>query len=197
MASFECFTKSVNSFASIMEASVFTSGSNLKALDNDKAIYEIIDCLLDIKRQGGRVFLIGNGGSSAIVSHILTDLRNVAGLCGISLHEPAPLTCFTNDYGYENAFSKQIEAMANQKDFLVAISSSGRSKNILNAVAAANAKQMRVMTLSGFDNDNPLREMGEWNYWIDSPNYGHVEIGHLFLLHHVMDHLGKRLNESA
>jgi D-sedoheptulose 7-phosphate isomerase len=197
MAGFECFTNDVQSFASVMQQSVFTSGAGLNSIDSDETIYDIIDRLLEVKQAGGRVFLIGNGGSSAIVSHILTDLRNVAGLCGVSLHEPAPLTCFTNDYGYEYAFSKQIEAMAHQNDFLIAISSSGRSKNILNAVSVANDMSLKVMTLSGFDHDNPLRKMGHWNYWIDSPKYGHVEIGHLFLLHHIMDHIGKRLNESS
>jgi D-sedoheptulose 7-phosphate isomerase len=196
MANFECFTNGVNTFATTMQKSVFTTAKQLTQIDNDKAIADVITCLLNVKRERKRVFLIGNGGSSAIVSHILTDLRNVAGLCGISLHEPAPLTCFTNDYGYEYAFSKQIAAMASEGDFLIAISSSGRSANILNAVTEAVNNGMQIMTLSGFDADNPLRQLGDWNYWIDSPGYGHVEIGHLFLLHHIMDNIGKQLNES-
>jgi len=183
-------TSSIDGFFNALRSGVFSTEDTTE-VDQDVAINDILTSLRDIKKRNARVFLIGNGGSAAIVSHILTDLRNVGGICGITLHEPAPLTCFTNDYGYEEAYSRQLDSFAGDGDLLIAISSSGRSQNILNAVEVARKRNMKVMTLSGFDASNPLRKMGNWNYWLDSHMYGQVEVGHLFLLHHVMDNLGK------
>ena len=101
------------------------------------------------------------------------------------LHDPALLTCLANDYGYEQIYSKQIHKFAKQTDLLIAISSSGQSKNILNAANAMAELGGTVFTLTGFDSHNPLREVGNFNYWIDSHDYGIVEIGHLFFLHHL------------
>jgi D-sedoheptulose 7-phosphate isomerase len=90
------------------------------------------------------------------------------------------LTCFANDYGYEEVFEAQLNR--HKTGTLVAISSSGRSKNILNAVRYA-LPTMTVVTFSGFDKNNPLRDMGNINYYVPSHNYGIVEVAHLTILH--------------
>ena len=155
--------------------------------------HEKVVKLIDQARlQGASVYLIGNGGSAAIVSHAKTDLLNVAGVKAITLHEPAIMTCLSNDYGYENVFSRQIDVLANPDDILIAVSSSGQSENILKAVNLMKNKGAKVITLSGFDEDNPLRKMGDMNYWIKSHNYTLVEIAHLFVLHHLADCLSRK-----
>jgi len=146
-----------------------------------------IDLLKIARKKNANVYLIGNGGSAAIVSHAKTDLMNVGKIKAITLHESAIMTCLSNDYGYENVFSRQLEILANQDDILIAVSSSGASKNILNAVTIMQNKYAKVITLSGFEDSNPLRRMGDLNYWIDSKNYTLVEIAHLFILHHLAD----------
>ncbi|MDX8126150.1 SIS domain-containing protein [Methylomonas sp. OY6] len=175
-------------FANLLNNSVFTD-AQAQTLDSETVIQELLTEFARVREQQAKIMVLGNGGSAAIASHVITDLRNVGGLCALTLHEAAPLTCFTNDFGYEQAFAKQITAFANPDDLLIAISSSGQSLNIVNAVQAANAKGLPVMTLSGFKAENPLRKLGRWNCWLDSSHYGMVELGHLFVLHHITDHL--------
>ena len=115
------------------------------------------------------------------------DFMNVGKLSAITLHDSATLTCMANDYGYENAFSNIIKLTLKPKDILIAISSSGQSKNIINAVESAKNLDSTVITFSGFKSNNPLRKMGDINFWCNSKDYGMVEIGHQFLLHNLAD----------
>ncbi len=96
-------------------------------------------------------------------------------------------TLMGNDYGYENTFSQPLSILARKGDVLVAVSSSGRSANIHNAIKAI--KKVGAITRSGFGHDNPLRSMEDLNVWLDSKSYGLVEIGHLFYLHYLSGRL--------
>lgn len=180
--------QAASQFAALLTGSVFTDRQG-QIIDGDAVIGDMLAEFARVREQQAKIIVLGNGGSAAIASHVITDLRNVGGLCALTLHEAAPLTCFTNDFGYEQAFAKQIAAFAHAGDLLIAISSSGQSANIINAVQAADDKGLAIMTLSGFKADNPLRRLGRWNYWLDSSHYGMVELGHLFVLHHITDHL--------
>lgn len=153
---------------------------------------KVVALIENARARGASVYLIGNGGSAAIVSHAKTDLMNVAGVKAITLLEPAIMTCLSNDYGYENVFSRQIQTLANPDDILIAVSSSGQSENILNAVRTMKNKGASVISLTGFDENNPLRKMGDYNYWLNSSNYTLVEIAHLFVLHHMADCLSNK-----
>jgi len=146
--------------------------------------------LADVRRNNGAVYVIGNGGSAGIASHVITDFVNVAKLRAYTLHDSSLLTCMANDYGYENAFARLLKQMAKPGDALVAISSSGKSANIRNAAAQVSASGGSVITLSGFARDNPLRALGDVNIWLDSSDYGFVEIGHQFVLHNIADRFG-------
>jgi D-sedoheptulose 7-phosphate isomerase len=136
---------------------------------------------------GNRLFFIGNGGSAGISSHMAADYSKNGGMRASALTDSSTITCLGNDYGYEHIFEKQLEWHGRAGDILVAISSSGRSKNILNGVRAARDKKCTVYTLSGFSADNPLRTMGDLNFFLDNTEYGFVEVGHLALLHSVLD----------
>jgi D-sedoheptulose 7-phosphate isomerase len=105
----------------------------------------------------------------------------------MAFNDPSALTCLGNDLGYENVFAKQIEFHARAGDLLIAISSSGRSPNILAAVTAARARNCRVVTYSGFTEDNDLRRTGDVNFFVRSREYGFVEVSHLALCHAVLD----------
>lgn len=137
--------------------------------------------------EGGKVIFVGNGGSATIASHMAIDYAKNGGIRAVAFNDPAFLTCLGNDLGYENVFAQSIAMLGTAGDLLVAISSSGRSANILNAVAAARAKGMPVLTLSGFGADNPLRRLGDRNVYAGSATYGMVEIAHLVYLHGVLD----------
>lgn len=155
----------------------------------DAGIDALLRTLCAVRQRQGTVYLVGNGGSAAVASHAATDFFNTGGMRALTLHDPSTLTCFSNDYGYENAFSARLTRLMTSQDMLIAISSSGRSANILNAAEAARGCSAGLITLTGFGEDNPLRRMGDLNYWLDSDVYGMVEIGHLFLLHYVADML--------
>jgi len=138
---------------------------------------------------GDKLIFVGNGGSAAIASHMATDYSKNGGVRALALNDSSMLTCLGNDLGYERVFAKQVELYARRGDLVIAISSSGRSANILNAVDAALAAGCAVATLSGFTPDNPLRRKGEWNFFVASDRYGFVEIGHLTICHAVLDFL--------
>lgn len=159
------------------------------SLDYEKGIQKNLGMLESLRDRGGNLFLVGNGGSAGVVSHILTDFINVNKLNARTLHESSLLSCMSNDYGYENSFSEPLSTLARDKDLLIAVSSSGRSPNIHNAVKSVKKAGGEAITLSGFGEDNPLRSMGDLNVWLDSTSYGLVEIGHLFYLHYLSGHL--------
>ena len=136
---------------------------------------------------GGKVIFIGNGGSMGIATHMAIDFSKNGNLRALAFNDPMALTCVGNDLGYANVFAKQIEIHARPGDLLVAISSSGRSPNILAAVAAARARDCAVATYSGFAPDNDLRRLGDVNFYVAASEYGFVEISHLALCHAVLD----------
>lgn len=156
----------------------------------EPGISALTTVLSGVRRNNHAVYVIGNGGSAGVSSHVITDFVNVIKLRAYTLHDPSLITCMANDYGYENAFARLLQQMAKPGDVLVAISSSGRSANIRNAASQMTSSGGTVITLSGFAADNPLRALGDINIWLDSTDYGFVEIGHQFVLHNVADRFG-------
>jgi D-sedoheptulose 7-phosphate isomerase len=136
---------------------------------------------------GNKIIFIGNGGSAGIASHLAIDFSKNGGLRSLAFNDPSALTCLGNDLGYENVFAKQLEFHARPGDLLIAISSSGRSPNILAAVKMARARDCRVATFSGFTEENELRRTGDVNFYVRSREYGFVEVAHLALCHAVLD----------
>ena len=145
--------------------------------------------LIQNRDSGSCLYIVGNGGSAAVAAHAVTDFFNMAKLKAVTLHESSLLTCMSNDYGYENAYARMLSQMAQPGDIVIIISSSGRSMNVRNAAQQAIKNGCTVVTLTGFDDNNPLRSMGDLNFWLDSHDYGMVEVGHQFILHNVSDRL--------
>jgi D-sedoheptulose 7-phosphate isomerase len=136
---------------------------------------------------GNKLIYIGNGGSAAIASHLAIDYSKNGGIRSLAFNDSSALTCLGNDLGYENVFAKQIDFHARPGDLLIAISSSGKSPNILAGVAAARARNCGIVTLSGFSEENALRRTGDVNFYVQSSAYGFVEIAHLSLCHAILD----------
>lgn len=136
---------------------------------------------------GNKIMFIGNGGSAGIASHLAIDFSKNGGLRSQSFNDAAALTCLGNDFGYENVFSKQVDIHARKGDVLVAISSSGQSPNILQAVEAARSRGCQIISYSGFSEDNQLRRRGDVNFYVRSDQYGFVETAHLVLCHSILD----------
>lgn len=136
---------------------------------------------------GNKIMFVGNGGSASIASHMANDFTKNGNLRAMCFLDGAALTCLGNDLGYESVFAKQIEMHGREGDLLVAISSSGNSPNILRAVDAARNQRCGVITLSGFQPDNKLRALGDYNVYVPNGEYGFVEISHLALCHALLD----------
>lgn len=151
------------------------------------SIFGVIGLLVANRQASQEVMLIGNGGSAAIASEVANRFWKFCGLKARTFNDPVMLTATANDYGWQSVFAKPIEVHARADDVLFAISSSGQSANILNAVRAALAKECRVITLSGFARDNPLRSLGHFNFYVPSDSYRHVERTHLFVLDCIHD----------
>jgi D-sedoheptulose 7-phosphate isomerase len=132
---------------------------------------------------------IGNGGSAAIASHMALDFANAGKLRTISFNDGPFLTCLANDHSFERAFEKAVQMHADTNDVLVAISSSGESENIHNAVRAARAKGCAIITLSGFEPQNTLVTLGDVNIHvpISRPQYRLVEACHHILLSYLLE----------
>ena len=146
------------------------------------------ELLVSASRAGRKTIVVGNGGSAAIASHVAVDLTKNAGIRAINFNESDLITCFANDYGYEQWLAKAIEAYGDSGDVLVAISSSGQSPNILNACQAARHQRFAaVVTFSGLSADNPLRRLGDHNFWVDSRAYNLVETIHQLWLLAIVD----------
>ena len=175
-------------FQRIVAGTEFTDGAGKKS-DGESAVKALVAMLKDLRAAGGRLYLVGNGGSAGVAAHAVTDFLNVGKLRATTLHDPSLLTCMANDYGYENAFARILATVASPGDVLVAISSSGQSANIRNAAAEMRKLGGKTVTLSGFKRDNPLRALGDVNAWLDSTDYGMVEIGHQFVLHNIADRI--------
>lgn len=157
--------------------------------DLERAMAALVEQLKALREAGGRLYIVGNGGSAGVASHAVSDFLNVAKLRATTLHEPSILTCMSNDFGYEAAFARVLATLASPADVLIGISSSGQSANIRNAAIEMRKLRGKIVTLSGFKRDNPLRALGDLNFWLDSMDYGMVEIGHQFLLHNIADRI--------
>lgn len=155
------------------------------------------DIFLAVKQQGGRVAVIGNGGSAGIASHIAIDLAKNGKVPATCFNDGAQITCLANDYGFENWLAHAVRMNLRAGDALVAISSSGKSPNILNGVKAAKELGLKVVTLSGFLPENPLRALGDVNFWADSRAYNIVETAHQFWLMSVIDLIIGKAEYSA
>lgn len=176
----------VDALASTVRTAVATDLRG-KSVPLDAAIEWAVDSARGTTEKGGKIIFAGNGGSAAIASHMATDYSKNGGMRAWAMNDGSMLTCLANDYGYEHVFAKQIEFHGRAGDMLVAISSSGRSPNILAAVRVARRLGCTVLTMSGFRPDNPLRSAGDMNLYLDSQAYGYVEIGHLALCHAILD----------
>tara|TARA_B100000963_G_scaffold315953_1_gene295443 strand:+ start:5 stop:556 length:552 start_codon:yes stop_codon:yes gene_type:complete len=150
-----------------------------------------INLIKNVKKKKSKIILFGNGGSSSIANHVAIDMCKVANIKAITFNESNLITCYSNDYGYENWMKKSLEFHLNQNDLVIFISSSGNSKNHLIAAKYCKKKKVKVVTLTGFSKSNKLKKIGNVNFWVDSKNYNHIEMAHHIILVYLADYFGK------
>ena len=189
------FDARLKELAACVSACNYTSLTSI--LTANQALKSAHEYILKTRQNSGIVYVVGNGGSAGIASHFSNDLMKALQVPSQTFYDSNLLTCLANDIGYQNVFSYPLEQMLKPQDLLVTISSSGKSANILNAATTARTRGATLMTLSGFNATNPLRSMGELNFWIDRKDYGLVETAHFFLLHTIIDSWNKQVSDEA
>jgi D-sedoheptulose 7-phosphate isomerase len=155
-------------------------------------LLNVLDEIKKVKSSGGKILVIGNGGSAALASHFAADLGSGSILRGldypiISLVDNVPvITAAANDYGYENIFARQLINIAKSGDLLMIISSSGNSKNLIEASKVAREIGMKIIGIVGFDGGE-IGRISDFKIHVQSKvgEYGQVEDLHSIILHSV------------
>lgn len=163
-----------------------------KLFNFDKSFYNKLNQICKkinlAKKNKKKILIFGNGGSSSIASHFSIDVNKNSGVRCLSITDPTMITCLSNDYKFEKWISKSLEFYYDKDDIIILISSSGKSKNMLNAAKTAKSLGCKnIITLTGFSNSNPLKKKGHINIWVDSKNYNFVENIHQILLLSISD----------
>ena len=160
----------------------FNSDEIKKKLINLKKIF------ITTKKNRKKILIFGNGGSAAIASHFSVDLTKNAKIRCTNYNESDLITCFSNDFGYERWVEMAIKYYGNKGDVLIVISSSGKSKNMINACIAARKKKFsKIITLTGHLVNNPVKKLGDINLWVNSKAYNYIENIHQFWLLSLVD----------
>jgi len=153
---------------------------------------ELVDFLIEKRSNKNKIIFIGNGGSAAIAIHMTADFMKNGGMRTVSMYDSATITCLGNDYGYEQIFAKQIERIGEDGDVLIAISSSGNSPNIIAAIEAAKAREIKVVSFTGFSSDNQARQKADISVYVPCNEYGIVESIHNLILQQIVDMILER-----
>ena len=158
-----------------------------------KKLNIVKDLIVSTSKKSGKILIFGNGGSAAIASHASVDLTKNARIRAVNFNEADLITCFSNDYGYDRWIEKSIDFYADKKDIIILISSSGQSKNMINACKAAKKKRIRVISFTGHSKNNPLSKLSQISLWVNSKAYNYIENTHQIWLLGICDLIiGKR-----
>ncbi|MBX7197930.1 MAG: SIS domain-containing protein [Rhodospirillaceae bacterium] len=180
------FADYLRSFVEVLNSTEATDNSG-KTISVDAGIARAHDAMRKLIGTPNKMMFVGNGGSAGIAGHMAIDFAKNGGVRSVTFNDASSLTCLGNDLGYDQVFAKQVEMQGLPGDILLAISSSGESKNILAAVDQANAMGCTCITLSGFAPGNRLRARGATNFYVASGVYGFVETAHQAILHAILD----------
>lgn len=187
--------------ADLLKGYIASLSSSLASLEVDK-LEAVVKVIQEARRQRRQIFIVGNGGSAATASHMVCDLNKMAivehepRLRAIALHDNTPsLTAWANDTGYEEVFSQQLQNFASSGDVLIAISTSGRSKNVIRAVETAKAIGLTTIGLTGRTGGN-LQGLVNICVHVQSDNTGQIEDVHHAIGHMLASALARKDNSQ-
>ena len=187
MKNFEKFLKIYNkNFIKSLEM-------NIETKKHFKDFYNLI---LKVKKNKKKIIIVGNGGSAAIASHFSVDMTKNGNVRCVNFNESSLLTCFSNDYGYENWVKEALRFYSDTGDLVVLISSSGKSKNMINAAKFLKSKNNRLVTFTGFYGKNNLSKLGNLNFVVNSKTYNIIENIHQYWLLLLVDILSKKKDDK-
>lgn len=182
----------INIKEEFLEAARVLNAFNSSA-DNFKNIEAAGELLAAAFVHGNKVLSCGNGGSMCDAMHFAEELsgrfrENRPALAAMAISDPSYLSCVGNDYGYDQVFSRYLEAFGKQNDVLLAISTSGNSKNVINAIQVAKSKGMKVIGLTGKDGGKmaPLCDVeirAPHSVYADRAQEIHIKVIHSLILY--------------
>ena len=172
------YTDSINNLIKNIDANLINA--SVKLIDNT------------IKNKN-KIYIVGNGGSSSIARHVSVDFVKAAKVKCSTFNNSNLITCFANDYGYDNWVVEAIKAYSSKQDLFILISSSGTSKNIVNASQYCKKNNIDLITLSGFKKNNPLSQSGNVNFHVPSEDYNFIEMSHHIILLSLVDIFAKKI----
>ncbi|TRZ54092.1 SIS domain-containing protein [bacterium] len=146
-----------------------------------------VDYTLRVRKNSQTIFLIGNGASASMASHVAADLAKNAKIRTEVFSDLSLITAIANDISYEEVFAEPLKRRMSAGDMLIAISSSGQSPNILRATEEAKKREGLVITLSAMNHGNPLSKSGLLNFYVPAITYGLAETCHAAILHYWID----------
>jgi D-sedoheptulose 7-phosphate isomerase len=158
-----------------------------QTLEHDQAFAWWTAVTEEIRAAAGTVYLVGNGASASMASHLAADLAKNGQLHTEVFSDLSLITAIANDMDFSEVFSVPLKRRLKPGDMLVAISSSGGSPNVLKAANAAREMGGFVATVSAMRAGNPVRASGDLNFYVSAPTYGEAETCHAAILHHWMD----------
>lgn len=160
---------------------------------NMKSFHETEKIIKTFKKNSKKkIIILGNGGSSSIASHATVDFLKNNDINILNFSDHSLLTCYSNDFGYENVFFKILKNFLNKDDLLILISSSGSSKNIINAIKYCKHNKIKLIGFSGFKKNNLLNKKADISFWVNSKNYNIIENTHQAWLLMLCDKLAKK-----
>ena len=160
-------------------------------------VIQMAEMMEAVRVSGKKIIVAGNGGSAAMASHVAVDFTKQTGIRTVTFNDVSLVTCFANDFGYEHWLSKAIQRFAERGDLVVLISCSGTSPNIVNAAKAAKEQGCQLVTLTGFEDDNPVSLEADLKFWINSRAYNVIECVHQIWLLAVCDLIKGKAEYSA
>jgi D-sedoheptulose 7-phosphate isomerase len=167
-----------------------------RSLDIDKILL-LKKMILIPKKKNGKVFVFGNGGSISTANHFAVDLTKNAKIEAISVSNDNLITCFSNDYGFDNWIKNAIKYYVKKNDFIIFLSVSGKSKNMVNAIEYCNIKKINYFSLTGHKKNNLMNKISKNFLWVNSMSYNAVEILHSVILLNIVDLIiGKNIYSS-
>ena len=163
---------------------------NYKELLNQDSLWlkmeEFGEIISHYRENGNKMLFAGNGASNTIATHASLDFTNQLAIPCLSFNDSSVITAYSNDFGYENSVERFIR-LYGEDDCYVFVSSSGESENLIKAAKYAESKGYKIITFTGFNKSNRLKQLGNLNFWVDSTNYNVVENIHMVWLSVVCD----------
>mgnify|MGYP001437539883 CR=1 FL=1 len=152
-------------------------------------IKTLTDLFLKIKKDKNKIYIAGNGASAAISSHIANDLTKATKIRASTFHDPSLITCFGNDFGYDNWMKEALNHFSEDGDLVILISSSGKSENIVKAARFCKKNKLKLVSLTGPSPNKEVIDSSEINFRVNSNIYNIIECIHMIILTSAIDQI--------